>query len=246
MEKKNNRKKKYQGQSESDQLHVTWTIIPVSSCSLILKEKHALQYCAAAPFTRVSLISPSVLTGTPISLQKKPTGLCELRHSRFFAFFFFSCKISFHARVTVRAAVPWMLHMRTDAMVGKKKKMLCVSSLIHRTSINTGTRGRVSRCCSRMFMSEPCLLADCRYETESLQLPGSSSASAPPALQTHECLMMPSRGGGLTLAPNQSPQAAAILSGCGLGHGWKTGKDQKELQRGEGRWKCSLVIPLHM
>lgn len=43
-------------------------------------------------------------------------------------FYFFSCKISFHARVTVRAAVPWMLHMRTDAMVGKKKNALCVLS----------------------------------------------------------------------------------------------------------------------
>lgn len=105
------------------------------------------------------------------------------------------------------------------------KKMLCVSSLIHRISINTGTRGRGSRCCSRMFMLEPCLLADCRYEIESSQLPGSSSAPTPPALQTHQWLLMPHTWGGLE-------------------HGWKTGKDQRE-RRGAGRWKCILVISLH-
>lgn len=44
-----------------------------AACSLILTEKHALQYCAAAPSTRISLISPSSLTRTTISLQPPPT-----------------------------------------------------------------------------------------------------------------------------------------------------------------------------
>lgn len=43
-----------------------------AACSLILTEKHALQYCAAAPSTRISLISPSSLTRTTISLQPPP------------------------------------------------------------------------------------------------------------------------------------------------------------------------------
>lgn len=42
------------------------------------------------------------------------------------------------------------------------------------------------------------------------------SCLAAPALQNHEWLMMPSRGGCLTLAPNQFPQTVAVLSGCGI------------------------------
>lgn len=42
------------------------------------------------------------------------------------------------------------------------------------------------------------------------------SCLAAPALQNPEWLMMPSRGGCLTLAPNQFPQTVAVLSGCGI------------------------------
>lgn len=46
--------------------------------------------------------------------------------------------------------------------------------------------------------------------------PRACSCLAAPALQNHEWLMMPSRGGCLTLAPNQFPQTVAVLSGCGI------------------------------
>lgn len=53
------------------------------------------------------------------------------------------------------------------------------------------------------------LVSGLQYETGSSQLPGSSSAPTPSALQTHKWLMMPSRGGGLTLAPNHSPPSCS-------------------------------------
>lgn len=85
--------------------------------------------------------------------------------------------------------------------------MVCVSSLIYRTSINPGTRGRVT--CVRlllpgMFMSEPCLLAVWFLGLQ-VKKRRACSCLAAPALQNHEWLMMPSRGGCLTLAPNQFP-----------------------------------------
>lgn len=121
-------------------------------------------------------------------------------------------KISFHARVAVRTAALRMLHIRTDSEVGK---MVCVSSLIYRISINPGTRGRVA--CVRpllpgMFMWARCLLA---AWIVGLQVQACSCLAAP-ALQNHEWLMMPSRGGCLALAPNQFPQTVAVLSGCGI------------------------------
>lgn len=192
------------------QLHVTH--VTRKSLRLILKEKHALRYCAAALSTRASLISPSVLTRTPISLPKKSHRLVWVEAQPVFLFFIFFCKnlisCTCHCEsCSLVDAAHWKRHHGG-------KKMRCVSSLIYRISINTWTWRRGSHCCSPMFMLEPCLLVGCRYGAESSQLPGSSSAPTPAALRMHQWLLMPSRGGGLTLVPNQSPQAAAILSGC--------------------------------
>lgn len=61
----------------------------------------------------------------------------------------------------------------------------------------------------------PCLLAVLVPGTAGEKLRACSCLAAP-ALQNHEWLMMPSRGGCLTLAPNQFPQTVAVLSGCGI------------------------------
>lgn len=132
--------------------------------------------------------------------QKHPTGLFELRRSLFFFFFhknLISCTCHCESCSLVDAA-HWKRHHGG-------KKMRCVSSLIYTISINTWTWRRGSHCCSPMFMLEPCLLVGCRYGAESSQLPGSSSANTPAALGMHQWLLMPSRGGGLTLVPNQFP-----------------------------------------
>lgn len=107
------------------QLHVTHvTRKPVR---LILKEKHALRYCAAALSTRASLISPSVLTRTPISLPKKiPQACLSWGAACFFFFFYFfyknliSCTCHCESCSLVDAA-HWKRHH-------DGKKMRCVVS----------------------------------------------------------------------------------------------------------------------
>lgn len=87
------------------------------------------------------------------------------------------------------------------------------------------------------------LVSGLQYETGSSQLPGSSSAPTPSALQTHKWLMMPSRGGGLTLAPNHSPQAAAILSGCMIS---RSGAWLEERKGSKGAIKRGGKMEVHL
>lgn len=147
-------------------------------------------------------------------------------------FFFFLAKISFHARVTVRTAALWMLHIRTDTRVGKNG-LRVLSDL---QDINKpGDTGKGDMCAAaaagdvyiRALLVSGLVSGTAGKKTESVQLPG-SSGSAEPRVVNDAFQRRMSRTGSQSIPPKLWRSCLAEVS-AGPGHGWKTRKDQKEL-----------------
>lgn len=104
----------------------------------------------------------------------------------------------------MRTAALWMLHIRTDTRVGKNG-LRVLSDLQDINKPGDTGKGDMRAAAAAGDVYVGALLVSGLVSGTAGKKRRACSCLAAPALQNHEWLMMPSRGGCLTLAPNQFP-----------------------------------------